>query len=125
MRGRLQQLEGQVSGLTVQVDLEENTTLLMSFHLLSEALPAEQGGYLTRGAALDVGGADVFSSSLQAEVVGGVSVLLTGQVELEVLLAEFRAQEGSKHRDSNWQQEREPSVISSHVTHVPMVALTP
>lgn len=45
--------------------------------------------YLTWRASLDVRGSDVFGPPLQAEVVGRMSVLLTGQVELQILLAEL------------------------------------
>lgn len=46
---------------------------------------------------MDVCGADVVGPSLQAEVVGRMAVLLAGQVELQVLLTELRAQERSEH----------------------------
>lgn len=55
------------------------------------------GMYLSGGTWLDVGGADVPRPPLQTEVVGRVSVLLTGHIELQILLAELRAQELSKH----------------------------
>ena len=60
-------------------------------------LNIKAGLYLPGGSWLDVGGADVLRPPLQAEVVGRVSVLLTGQIELQILLAELRAQECSKH----------------------------
>jgi len=54
--------------------------------------------YLPRRAGLDVGGTDVPGSPVKAEVVGRVSVPLTGQVELQVLLAELGAQERPEHQ---------------------------
>lgn len=55
------------------------------------------GLYLTGGTGPDVGGADVLGPPLKAEVVGRVFVLLTGQIELQILLTELRAKECSKH----------------------------
>lgn len=53
--------------------------------------------YLPGGSWLDIGCADVFGSPLQAEVGGRMFVPLTGLIELQVLLAELRAQECSKY----------------------------
>lgn len=76
VRRGLQELDRQVPGLAVQV-------------------------HLAGGTWLDIGGTDVLGPPLQAEVVGRVSVLLAGQIELKILLAELRAQECSKHRNSS------------------------
>lgn len=61
----------------------------MTVALVSRAELA--GPYLTGGARLDVGGADILGPPLQTEVVGGKLILLTRLVELQVLLAELRA----------------------------------
>lgn len=45
--------------------------------------------YLAGSAWLDVGAEDVLGSPLQAEVVRGLSVLLTGQIELQILFTEL------------------------------------
>lgn len=60
-------------------------------------LNRKAGMYLAGGVWLDIGGEDVLGPSLQAEVVGRVFVLFTGQIKLQILLAELRAQECSKH----------------------------
>lgn len=44
---------------------------------------------LTRCPSLNVGGVDLLGAPAQAEGVGRVTVLLAGQVELQVLLAEL------------------------------------
>lgn len=63
------------------------------------------GVYLPGGSWLDVSGADVLGPPLQTEVVGRLFVLLTGQIELQILLAELRAQECSKHWHTSWGEE--------------------
>lgn len=65
------------------------------------------GVYLPGGSWLDIGCADVFGSPLQAEVSGRMFVPLTGQIELQVLLAELRAQECSKYWNTSCQEEEE------------------
>lgn len=71
----MQKLEGQISGLTVQV-------------------------HLSGGSWLDVGVGDVPGPPLQAEVVRGLFVLFTSQIELKVLLTELRTQKCSEDRHS-------------------------
>lgn len=62
--------------------------------------------YLSRCPWLDVGGTYVAGAALQAEVVGAVAVLLARQVELQVLLAELRPQEGPEHGQPHCKRER-------------------
>ena len=66
----------------------------------------EGGLYLAGGAGLDVGGADFLGPPLQAEVVGGVLVLPTCKVKLQVLLAELGAQECSEDRHTRCYQNK-------------------
>lgn len=53
--------------------------------------------YLSGSARLDVGLSYSFRPPLQTEFVGRLSVLLTGHVELQVLVAELGSQERFKH----------------------------
>lgn len=58
--------------------------------------------YLSGSTRLNVGLGNSFRPPLQTEFVGRLSVLLTGHVELQVLIAELRSQERFKHCYSHW-----------------------
>lgn len=62
---------------------------------------------LARCPRLNVGGGDLLGASAQAEGVGRSSVLLAGDVELQVLLAELWAEESAKHGYGHWERRSE------------------
>lgn len=90
---------GHLDGLELHPLFHEQRLHRLAFS--AARLNIKTGVYLAGGTWLDIGGTDVLGPPLQAEVVGRVSVLLAGQIELKILLAELRAQECSKHRNSS------------------------